>query len=560
MKEIMALTKLFINESWGFSKFLYNRTNNKKAFYKQLVPMIIVPIALIPAFFMYVSFYIALYAGLRMINQTSVFLSVGYILTIALIIIFGIMYILSEFYFSKNIEELIPLPILSRNIIISKFLSILVSEYVFTALIFVPALIIYGVGEGMGFVYACLSLLMFLTVPVLPLALLTALIMVIMQSASIKGRQDMLRIIFAFLGIALIMSVQVWFGNHMGNANNVDFQNLMNNLLKNNESLLNTIGYFVPTSLLLAWTLNKITLKSLAWAASSVAINIIAFALMVLVGKRFYIKSIVRGKIIKKGKRLSQIETQKALGKKSHGVMAIFSMDLRLLLRTPIYFFNNVSVVIIVPACLLISLSFIKLTPEDFNSIRNFYTEMPILVNFILIAFFIFFGATTATTATTFSREGKASWLTRMIPISSKDQIIGRTSVAVIIESLGIVFTLIGVYFYIPLTLLSLVLTVVLGILGSLPILLFGLFMDMNHPLLDWDNPQKAVKNNMNVVITLFVGMAYIGLLLAVSGLLGYFINPWLGYGLFSVISGIMIFIFYKIIDKRLAVKLLNFE
>ncbi|MBC3887030.1 hypothetical protein GH810_01700 [Acetobacterium paludosum] len=560
MKEIMGLTKLFINESWGFSKFLYNRTNNKKAFYKQLVPMIIVPIALIPAFFMYVSFNIALYAGLRMINQTSVFLSVGYILTIALIIIFGIMVILSEFYFSKNIEELIPLPILPRNIIIAKFLSILVFEYVFTAVIFVPSLIIYGVGEGMGVVYAFLSLLMFITVPILPLALLTVLIMIIMQSASVKGRQDMLRIIFAFLGIALIMSVQIWFGNQMGNADNVDSQMLMNNLLVNNESLLNTIGYFVPTSLLLAWTLNQITLMSLAWAASSVVITIIAFALMVLVGKRVYIKSIVRGKTIKKGKRLSQIETQKALGKKSHGVMAIFSMDLRLLLRTPIYFFNNVSVVIIVPACLLISLSFIKLTPEDFNSIQNFYTEMPILVNFMLIAFFIFFGATTATTATTFSREGKASWLTRMIPVSSKDQIIGRTGTAVIIESLGIAFTLIGVFFYLPLTLLSLVLTVALGILGSLPILLFGLFMDMNRPLLDWNNPQKAVKNNMNVVITLFVGMAYIGLLLAVSGLLGYFINPWLGYGLFSVISGIMIFIFYKIIDKRLAVKLLNFE
>ncbi|WP_186855120.1 putative ABC transporter permease subunit [Acetobacterium paludosum] len=556
----MGLTKLFINESWGFSKFLYNRTNNKKAFYKQLVPMIIVPIALIPAFFMYVSFNIALYAGLRMINQTSVFLSVGYILTIALIIIFGIMVILSEFYFSKNIEELIPLPILPRNIIIAKFLSILVFEYVFTAVIFVPSLIIYGVGEGMGVVYAFLSLLMFITVPILPLALLTVLIMIIMQSASVKGRQDMLRIIFAFLGIALIMSVQIWFGNQMGNADNVDSQMLMNNLLVNNESLLNTIGYFVPTSLLLAWTLNQITLMSLAWAASSVVITIIAFALMVLVGKRVYIKSIVRGKTIKKGKRLSQIETQKALGKKSHGVMAIFSMDLRLLLRTPIYFFNNVSVVIIVPACLLISLSFIKLTPEDFNSIQNFYTEMPILVNFMLIAFFIFFGATTATTATTFSREGKASWLTRMIPVSSKDQIIGRTGTAVIIESLGIAFTLIGVFFYLPLTLLSLVLTVALGILGSLPILLFGLFMDMNRPLLDWNNPQKAVKNNMNVVITLFVGMAYIGLLLAVSGLLGYFINPWLGYGLFSVISGIMIFIFYKIIDKRLAVKLLNFE
>ncbi|TYC87863.1 ABC transporter permease [Acetobacterium wieringae] len=560
MKEIISLTKLFINESLGFSLFFYNQKFNKKEFYKQLFTLIIVPVALIPAFFMYVSLMSATYFGLTLINQTSVFLSIGYIMATVLIIVFGVMYILSEFYFSDNIEELIPLPISQRKLIIAKFLSILVFEYIFAAFIFVPILIIYGVGQGMGLLYGLLSFFVFLTIPVLPLSLMTAVIMLIMQSASLKGRKDMLQIVFVFIGIAVIFTVQIWFTSQLGSGDEADFQLLMNTILTNNEGLLNSIGYLMPTSFLMAWALNKITLMSLGWVATLLGITLLSCALMVTVGNRVYLKSIVSGKIIKKGKPLSGAQRSKVLGKKSHGAMAIFTMDLRLLLRTPVYFFNNVSVVIIAPLCILLSVSFIEIPPEDLQGMQEFFRAMPILINFLLIAFFIFFGGTSATTASTFSREGKASWLTRMIPVTARDQIVGRTGVAMFIQSLGIVFTIIAVQFIFPLPLSTLMLTIVLGILGSLPILLFGLFLDMNRPLLNWDNPQKAIKNNMNVVITLFVGMAYTGLLIGISGLLGYFVNPILGYTIFALISAILSVVFYQVISRRLEAEFLNFE
>ncbi len=560
MKEIVNLTKLFINESLGFSLFFYNQKFNKKEFYKQLFTLIIVPVALIPAFFMYVSLMSATYFGLTMINQTSVFLSIGYIMATVLILVFGIMYILSEFYFSDNIEELIPLPISQRKLIIAKFLSILVFEYIFAAFIFLPILIIYGVGQGMGLLYVLLSFLIFLTIPVLPLSLMTALIMLMMQSASLKGRKDMLQIVFVFIGIAVIFGVQIWFTSQLGNGDEVDFQLLMNTMLSNNEGILNIIGYVMPTSFLMAWALNKITLMSFVWVGALLGITLLSGALMVAIGERVYIKSIVSGKSMKKGKQLSGTQRSKALGKKSHGAMAVFTMDLRLLLRTPVYFFNNVSVVIIAPLCVFLSFYFIKIPPEDLQGMQEFFGELPILINFLLISFFIFFGGTSATTATTFSREGKASWLTRMIPVTARDQIVGRTGVAMLIQSLGIVFTIIAIQLIFPLTLSTLLLTVVLGILGSLPILLFGLFMDMNRPLLNWDNPQKAIKNNMNVVITLFVGMAYTGLLIGISGLLGYFVNPLLGYGLFLLISIGISVVFYKVINNRLEAEFLNFE
>lgn len=555
----MGLTTLFLNNSLGVSLFFHNRTHNKKEFLKKLVPMVIVPIALIPAFFMYLSLMTALYIGLEIVDQASSFLTIGYIATSVLIIVFGIMYIFSEFYFSKNMEELIPLPITPRNIIISKFASILIFEYAFAALVFLPVVVIYGIGQGMGLGYAFLSMIVFLTLPLLPLSLEAALIMIIMRFSAIRGRQDVFQVVFIALGVSLILGVQFWFGTQMGSSGEMDFQALINRLLADNQGLLNSIGYFFPTSFLVAWSLNKITLMSVVWVLCLLTITIFSFGLMVFVGEKFYFSSLIGTKISRKGKKLTGIQRERTLGKKSHGAMAIFVMDLRLLLRTPVYFFNNVSIVIIAPLCIIVSLSFLQLTPENFDAVRSFYRELPMVVNFMLIGFFVFFGATSATTATTFSREGRASWQTRIIPVSARDQIIGRTASAVFVQSLVILFTLICVYYYLPLTPATVLLTVIMGSVGTLPILLFGLFIDMNRPLLDWDNPQKAVKNNMNVIITLFLGMGYVGLLMAISGALGYFVNQWLAYGLFITISLILTLVIYKTLNKNLEKRFLDF-
>jgi ABC-2 type transport system permease protein len=84
--------------------------------------------------------------------------------------------------------------------------------------------------------------------------------------------------------------------------------------------------------------------------------------------------------------------------------------------------------------------------------------------------------------------------------------------------------------------------------------------MDMNRPLLNWDNPQKAIKNNMNVIITLLVGMAYSGLLIGVSALLGYFVNDFLGYAFYTIIGITISVAFFKVINKRLEQEFMNFE
>ena len=173
-------------------------------------------------------------------------------------------------------------------------------------------------------------------------------------------------------------------------------------------------------------------------------------------------------------------------------------------------------------------------------------------MNLILIVVFMFFGSTACTTATTFSREGKNIWLTCIVPVRPLDQMIGRGLSALCIQLLGIVFTLILLAFITPLTLGTVVVSLVLGTIGSFPLLAFGLIVDMMRPLLNWDNPQKAVKNNMNVMIAMMVGWIYMLLVVGISAATGFFIAPVFGYSFFAVVSIVISVLLLMVVKKHL--------
>ena len=49
-----------------------------------------------------------------------------------------------------------------------------------------------------------------------------------------------------------------------------------------------------------------------------------------------------------------------------------------------------------------------------------------------------------------------------------------------------------------------------MGLLGSIPTTQIGMAIDILRPMLDWDNPQRAMKQNLNVLISLAVGALYL--------------------------------------------------
>ena len=109
-------------------------------------------------------------------------------------IVFGIFSIISVFYFSKDSERLLPLPIKSSELLLAKFFSALFSEYLLLIMFIYP--IIFGVGLGIGasFIYYLYSLIIFILMPIIPSVIMAIILMlfnkILMEFSHIIKKAD----------------------------------------------------------------------------------------------------------------------------------------------------------------------------------------------------------------------------------------------------------------------------------------------------------------------------------------------------------------------------------
>ncbi len=76
--------------------------------------------------------------ALQPVGQEGIILSWGISINSAMVFVFGIFYIISTFYFSSDVESLLPLPLKPRQIVGAKFLVVTIYEYLTTAILYFP--------------------------------------------------------------------------------------------------------------------------------------------------------------------------------------------------------------------------------------------------------------------------------------------------------------------------------------------------------------------------------------------------------------------------------------
>ena len=117
-------------------------------------------------------------------------------------IIFGVFSIISVFYFSKDSEQLLPLPIKSSELLISKFLASLVSEYLIIFMFILPILVGVGVGASMGPVYYLYMLAIIILMPIIPSVIMSIILMLANKIFHFNKRKDL----FMYIMFGLIIA------------------------------------------------------------------------------------------------------------------------------------------------------------------------------------------------------------------------------------------------------------------------------------------------------------------------------------------------------------------
>jgi len=546
MKNTLVLTKSLLINS-----FSLNSLKPKNFKLKNLWILLILVIASPSFYFMYQAFckFVHNLAGaFSMIGQHGYLVGLAYNLVSVIILLFGLIQISSIFYYSNDIESLLVLPLRSRQVVFAKFFIVYLQELIFALLLLVPVFISIGLVNEFGIIYYLYSTLAILVAPILPLAISGIVMMVVMRVTSLSAKKDLFRVVSMFLVLGLYLGFNFFLTSQISNMDGTQDPNFMMNLLSDNQSLLRILAQINPLAMWLGVSVLGAS-NSLVSGLLYVGANLGIYLILMAVAEALYIGGIINGRdVSSKKKVLSDAEYDKNLSLSLKPYLAFAKVDLITILKTPVYLLNCVSIIVLLPV--IYGIMFFVGDSGIPELLENIPLDNHGLIVLVLAGSLMFMNVVNPTASTTWSRMGKNFWLARIAPLSGKEHVIARLTVPLLLSVIsglmvgGIMFVLLDI------SIIFVLLGIVVGIIGSLPLLVLGIIVDTLRPLLEWDNPQRAVKNNLNVIVSMVVGVA----LVAGTGFLTFKLLPTFDGMIlvlaYSIFYGVLTLIMFKIADK----------
>lgn len=554
MSKMFSLFKILFKSMYGISSLKYKSSKNKLELLKALGILIIVIIALSPMVAGY-SYYLTLsYDVLLQFNQAGAILTTGIVASSVLVIFFGFFYVISTFYFTSDTQYLVSLPLKPSQIIGAKLGVILVSEYITELPLMLPPIIIFGIKSGAGILYWIYSLAAILTVPLIPLCLTSILAILVMRLINFGRKKDLLTIIGGILAMVMILGVQMYIQRA---AVSGDPQQIQNALFSENGIIGTVAKVFPPAgwiSIALAGygSMNGF-LYLLLFAGVSIAF-ILAFE---LIAEKLFLGGYIGSQEIEaKRKKIDESELAREV-KAGSRMMAIFWREFRILNRVPVFFMNNVLVIVLIPAIFI--LMHFSMGSKAFNEIQALIgTGGQYTAGFVITGIAIFTVAAGMTAPTSLSREGAQFFVSKYIPVSPREQILGKALHSLLLAGAGDLLVVATLGFMFNLTIPIMIMAFVISVLAAVPIIEIGLIIDLFRPLLVWDNPQKAVKQNLNGVLSMFLNMLWgCGFIFLAANFVP---GPTLGFIVLFVIFALLGFVLYRALMSYAAKRYVEIE
>lgn len=508
MKDTLLLTKILLKSS-------FNKTSNKKGFGIGKLILYIIVYGYIIGIFSYVS-YMAI-SQLMPFNQEMLFVCLCFAGVIGFGIIHTLFTSLNLLFFSKDIENLLPLPINPIKIIMAKFNCLIVTQYFIVLAILVPVLVVYGVLLNCKIIFYLMSFLVSLLIPVVPVLLSSLLIIMVMKFTRIIKNKEAVQYISVFCTIILIILIQI-FSSSMGNQEVSDAQ-LAEMLISQSDIINSSSNVFFTLKPALNAILNYNNIEGLkALAVLSVETFLIYFIICNIVSKA-YIKTVTKISSLgsKKGKK---IDTTKDF-EKNKLWNSYLKKEFKILVRNPIFFMQCVLPSIIFP--FIFSLPIFIAVKESDPDIMKIYTEfllgdinnsigIAVILVIILMLYMFNFIALTA-----ISRDGKDSTFMKQIPIPLYKQIFYKILPGILLNIFPILYVMIVAKLVVKdlnfdMIIFSSIIAMLCNVLNNYLMIL----IDLKNPKLNWTTEYAVVKQNFNMIFQFILVVIQAGIVIAI--------------------------------------------
>ncbi len=552
MKPFAAFVKMQLNVNYGISALKYRFTREKKKRWEPILIAAVIVLSFAPLLVLYTTMMLSLFTAGLTIGQPDMVLTLSIMISLSIILFFGLFYVMGTFYFSNDLESFVPLPLKPYEVIGGKFIVVMINEYLTSVPIMLPPIIIYGAGTGQGILYWIKSLILMLTVPIIPLTIASIFVMLLMRFVNLRRYKDFLTIAGGIIGVALSLGLSTYMQKMPDNPEE------MESFFIGQRGLADMIGERFPP---IRWATEGLTdggLAGIGYLLLFLLACALFLALLMMLSNRVFYKSLLAGpEVSRKRRTLTDLQKQKSYGKASNPVVAMMKRDWKLLVRTPLYLLNGFVGTLFGPIIFVFVLVMQGSEPE-FGQIFD-QINGPETLPYVLLGglgLMLFTSGMNMVASTALSREGKTLWITKMIPVTGRQQANAKLLVSIIVSSLGVIITALIILIFFKLPVFWVLGATVIGLLGSVPMNALSLALDIFHPKLVWSSEQEAMKQNMNGGIGMLLSMLVLLILAIVAFVMIGFKLPmalvFLGIGVAAVVLGALsLLLLYAVAENK---------
>ena len=521
LRKLRSVVKAGLRSNFGLAILKHRLLVEKKD--RWLVPLIgLAALGVVPMFYGIVLLIENVYLVLKPMGQERVLLSFGILAGQILILLFGIYYVIAAFYFSRDLEFLIPLPLRPGEVMASKFAVIVINEYLTVAAIVLPVVITVGVLARAGIGYWVNATLVYLALPIIPLAVVSLAVVTMMRFINISRKKDAFILVGSLVLIGLSFSLQLSLGRSAGTGGPDGERRGPGRVLHVAEQpALQVRGHLPARDLGDEGDRRRVQRGGIGESGASPG----------GVGRSFR-RDDRRGReaLLSRPGRARRDDGQEAAADARRDVAArlVRAEGFRGRLRAGVED-HEPDADLPAQRGARQRLRAGHLRPDgDHRSgrrrasgqggdpmalVRAMMAANPLIVILGSALFMTICGSINGTASSTFSREGAEFWISRVIPVAPREQAAAKFVHSYLVAMLGVVTASIVAAIFFHLKAAHLAPAFVLSMVAGVLLTAVGMMIDLARPLLDWTNPQKAIKQNLNVLLAL---LADVGILTAV--------------------------------------------
>jgi len=483
MREYWILTKLQLTSLFGINKIVHMKESaDKKQAKRSLYGLIAMVFAL---GYVSVFYSIAMASAFESVGMLPTLLGIMAFACTALILMFSIFETKGVLFGFGDYDIVMSWPVRVGAVAASRVTNMYAYNFIYAALLLLPAGVIYAGMAAPAWWYYPLFVLLLLLVPALP-TIVGALLGTLLTVATARSKKSNL---LSILGQMVLVFGIMFLSFRMNNtfADSAAFAN-------NAGSMQNMVQSVFPPAY---WFQNALTtgapldtLWLLLLSAASIAF------LMLFIGKNFVA---INSRIKSKPTREKFVMRAQV---RSSRVTALFRRECSRYFSSSLYVVNTAFGYVMLLAAGIFCVVKPDMIREVLDSPELGFAR--IIVPFLL-SWIVSMGTTTASAI---SMEGRRLWIVKSMPVPARDWLTGKLMVNMLlaVPSILVSSTLVSIGF--GSSAAGWFWNYVLPLLYAAAFGVFGLWLNIRMPKLDWQGEAEVIKQSGATMICVFTGMA----------------------------------------------------